>query len=264
MSIFIRDTRTRSLIHAFLTNSTRHLRRDTIEQIWKLPSGSVAVTSAAGMERRGRVGQQRVAKIGHRNFSKGHANAALRKASESGAIGSIGGSVDRHKRDFGCFEHRWQLYCQYDQGCREFQLPTKRTAISLVYHLEKHSRYKRTNFNKNQDFYSKDSICSSFSVLTADISGRNVTDSIAPLVRGVTLPLRATPVTPSVEISDREKEPSGCTTADGTPGKCQDLSNCPQLLLDLTKLRQSLCFKSLFVPGVCCPLNDKPDNDGPR
>ncbi|XP_034187635.1 clotting factor B [Osmia lignaria lignaria] len=99
--------------------------------------------------------------------------------------------------------------------------------------------------------------------ISKNILGRNVTDSIAPLVRGVTLPLRATPVTPSVEISDREKEPSGCTTADGTPGKCQDLSNCPQLLLDLTKLRQSLCFKSLFVPGVCCPLNDKPNNDGP-
>ncbi|XP_043249975.1 proclotting enzyme [Colletes gigas] len=119
--------------------------------------------------------------------------------------------------------------------------------------------------------------------ISKNILGRNVTDSIAPLVRGVTLPLRATPnaasnpdrtsLTPNPNptptqstaevIVDREKEPSqvssGCTTADGTPGKCQDLSNCPQLLLDLTKLRQSLCFKSLFVPGVCCPLSDKPD-----
>ncbi|OAD57099.1 Proclotting enzyme, partial [Eufriesea mexicana] len=53
-----------------------------------------------------------------------------------------------------------------------------------------------------------------------------------------------------------------CTTANGNLGKCQDLSNCPQLLLDLTKLRQSLCFKSLFVPGVCCPLTDKIDTNG--
>ncbi|XP_012147372.1 clotting factor B isoform X2 [Megachile rotundata] len=103
--------------------------------------------------------------------------------------------------------------------------------------------------------------------ISKNILGRNVTDSIAPLVRGVTMPLRATPGSP-VEITDRERDPSAsatstsCTTADGAPGKCQDLSNCPQLLLDLTKLRQSLCFKSLFVPGVCCPLTDKPD-DGP-
>lgn len=112
--------------------------------------------------------------------------------------------------------------------------------------------------------------------ISKNILGRNVTDSIAPLVRGVTLPLRATPIAsnqqqqqqPSTsallsttKIIDREKEASSiltdCTTAEGSPGKCQDLSNCPQLLLDLTKLRQSLCFKSLFVPGVCCPASDK-------
>lgn len=90
-----------------------------------------------------------------------------------------------------------------------------------------------------------------------------MTDSIAPLVRGVALPARpvtSTPspsTTPSIEITNRDKESvsSTCTTAEGTSGKCQDLSNCPQLLLDLTKLRQSLCFKSLFVPGVCCPVD---------
>jgi len=113
---------------------------------------------------------------------------------------------------------------------------------------------------------------------TCYFSGRNVTDSIAPLVRGVALPLRQTIVSstqaPSVqqqmqqqqqqqqqqqsaeELTNRDKEstPSTCTTVEGGSGKCQDLSNCPQLLLDLTKLRQSLCFKSLFVPGVCCPV----------
>ncbi|GLG98017.1 Proclotting enzyme, partial [Gryllus bimaculatus] len=45
-----------------------------------------------------------------------------------------------------------------------------------------------------------------------------------------------------------------CTTPRGEPGECDDLSYCPQLLLDLPTLRQSICFKSLFVPGVCCPV----------
>ena len=61
----------------------------------------------------------------------------------------------------------------------------------------------------------------------------------------------------NLTITNRESQtfPS-CTTADGGSGKCQDLSNCPHLLLDLTKLRQSICFKSLFVPGVCCSVNE--------
>jgi len=60
---------------------------------------------------------------------------------------------------------------------------------------------------------------------------------------------------------DRREESSlsVCTTADGGSGKCQDLSNCPQLLLDFNKLRLSWCFKRLIVPGVCCPV-DKINN----
>lgn len=101
-----------------------------------------------------------------------------------------------------------------------------------------------------------------------------MTDTIAPLVRGVALPLRQT-IAPSTqapaiqqqqqdqqpsateELVNRDKESvlSACITAEGGPGKCQDLSNCPQLLLDLNKLRQALCFKSLLVPGVCCPVD---------
>uniref|UniRef100_A0A182JVJ3 Peptidase S1 domain-containing protein n=1 Tax=Anopheles christyi TaxID=43041 RepID=A0A182JVJ3_9DIPT len=45
-----------------------------------------------------------------------------------------------------------------------------------------------------------------------------------------------------------------CRTPDGRPGRCEDLRTCPGLLLDLSHLRESLCFKSLFVPGVCCPI----------
>lgn len=42
-------------------------------------------------------------------------------------------------------------------------------------------------------------------------------------------------------------------TPQGRPGRCEDLSVCPELLLNLSDLRDSLCFKRLFIPGVCCP-----------
>lgn len=58
-----------------------------------------------------------------------------------------------------------------------------------------------------------------------------------------------------VDYQSKEGE-NRCRTPDGRPGKCDDLSNCPGLLLDLTHLRESLCFKSLFVPGVCCPVSE--------
>lgn len=96
--------------------------------------------------------------------------------------------------------------------------------------------------------------------ISKNILGRNVTDSIAPLVSSIRLGgSTTTHLEPSsneeLVNKDSSSNPSECTTAEGGAGRCQDLSNCPQLLLDLTKLRQSLCFKSLFVPGVCCPLN---------
>lgn len=71
------------------------------------------------------------------------------------------------------------------------------------------------------------------------------------------------------QVIDRDPKASGsdsppsCTTAEGVSGKCQDLSNCPSLLLDLTKLRQSICFKSLFVPGVCCPVDKNSVGNAP-
>jgi len=57
-----------------------------------------------------------------------------------------------------------------------------------------------------------------------------------------------------VQYKDGENR---CRTPDGKQGRCEDLSNCPGLLLDLGHLRESLCFKSLFVPGVCCPIQDQ-------
>ena len=51
-----------------------------------------------------------------------------------------------------------------------------------------------------------------------------------------------------------ENAPS-CTTSKGGVGRCTDIQECPLLLVDLNVLRGSICFKSLFVPGVCCPNN---------
>ncbi|XP_058055761.1 serine proteinase stubble [Anopheles bellator] len=74
----------------------------------------------------------------------------------------------------------------------------------------------------------------------------------------------ARPVTPSTttrrppanKIVESTKDTENrCRTPDGRPGRCEDLSTCPGLLLDLSHLRESLCFKSLFVPGVCCPIS---------
>uniref|UniRef100_A0A182VYU4 Peptidase S1 domain-containing protein n=1 Tax=Anopheles minimus TaxID=112268 RepID=A0A182VYU4_9DIPT len=60
---------------------------------------------------------------------------------------------------------------------------------------------------------------------------------------------------PSNKIIESTKDiENRCRTPDGRPGRCEDLSTCPGLLLDLSHLRESLCFKSLFVPGVCCPI----------
>uniref|UniRef100_A0A182N475 Peptidase S1 domain-containing protein n=1 Tax=Anopheles dirus TaxID=7168 RepID=A0A182N475_9DIPT len=60
---------------------------------------------------------------------------------------------------------------------------------------------------------------------------------------------------PSNKIVESQKDVENrCRTPDGRPGRCEDLSTCPGLLLDLSHLRESLCFKSLFVPGVCCPI----------
>ncbi|XP_050086005.1 uncharacterized protein LOC126571499 isoform X2 [Anopheles aquasalis] len=61
---------------------------------------------------------------------------------------------------------------------------------------------------------------------------------------------------PSNKIIESTKDNENrCRTPDGRPGRCEDLSTCPGLLLDLSHLRESLCFKSLFVPGVCCPIS---------
>ena len=60
-----------------------------------------------------------------------------------------------------------------------------------------------------------------------------------------------------VFITFQASDPSAprCTTPGGGAGRCTDIQNCPLLLADLDMLRRSICFKSLFVPGVCCAEN---------
>ncbi|XP_065165529.1 proclotting enzyme isoform X2 [Atheta coriaria] len=88
--------------------------------------------------------------------------------------------------------------------------------------------------------------------ISKNVLGRNVTDSFAPLVREALPPL-AGPSEVRTTTTEASTSSRVCTTPDGLQGYCDDLSDCPQLLLNLSNLRQSLCFKSLFVPGVCCP-----------
>ncbi|XP_031336045.1 proclotting enzyme-like isoform X1 [Photinus pyralis] len=94
--------------------------------------------------------------------------------------------------------------------------------------------------------------------ISKNVLGRNVTDTIKPLVSPLVSPLvretHSTSYQQKPQTTDEsENYPRTCTTPDGTNGYCDDLSDCPQLLLNLSNLRQSLCFKSIFVPGVCCP-----------
>lgn len=64
------------------------------------------------------------------------------------------------------------------------------------------------------------------------------------------------------DVEGKEGE-NRCTTPQGRPGHCEDLSVCPELLLNLGDLRDSLCFKRLFIPGVCCPIDSSESSSSP-
>ncbi|XP_059611890.1 proclotting enzyme [Phlebotomus argentipes] len=116
---------------------------------------------------------------------------------------------------------------------------------------------------------SGDTVPGAILTLTSKVLGRNLTNTIEPLIKRMgnlgqnnstetKKTKKAAPKIipePSVDVQAKESE-HRCKTPDGHQGRCQDLSSCPSLLLDLAHLRDSLCFKSLFVPGVCCPVRD--------
>ena len=100
--------------------------------------------------------------------------------------------------------------------------------------------------------------------ISKHILGENLTHAMAPIAKTITDAVEKT--FPSVDVddgkividlpgseTDRSEVLRDCTTPYGGPGFCRDLSDCPDLVLDLTNLRKSICFKSFFVPGVCCP-----------
>lgn len=93
-----------------------------------------------------------------------------------------------------------------------------------------------------------------FYTISKNVLGRNVTDKIAPIVKKA-LPkvLPDAPITKIATLEIDRNDEKICATPEGQEGVCEDLRNCPQLLLNLVALRESLCFKDLFVPGVCCP-----------
>ena len=57
----------------------------------------------------------------------------------------------------------------------------------------------------------------------------------------------------NVDTQQRITTAPRCTTPTGDTGRCMDIQDCPILIANLDLLRKSICFKSLFTPGVCCP-----------
>ncbi|XP_026479532.1 proclotting enzyme-like [Ctenocephalides felis] len=121
------------------------------------------------------------------------------------------------------------------------------------------TRHDRKDISQEQDI--QEDVPGALLTISKNVLGRNVTESIAPFVRGES-PSNINFITgsakqrPGGKVTNSDINARACTTPAGGRGRCDDLSNCPRLLLDLAALRQSLCFKSLFVPGVCCPVDD--------
>ena len=44
-----------------------------------------------------------------------------------------------------------------------------------------------------------------------------------------------------------------CRTPDSGEGLCVEVQDCPYLLANFRQIRRSICFRRLFLPGVCCP-----------
>ena len=93
--------------------------------------------------------------------------------------------------------------------------------------------------------------------ISEQILGTNLTEAVAPIARSVSDAISKnlpTVTAPNQVVSNEPSEKlRTCTTPEGQKGFCQDLRDCPDLVLKLSVLRRSICFKRLFSPGVCCP-----------
>lgn len=92
--------------------------------------------------------------------------------------------------------------------------------------------------------------------LSKKFLGTNLTDAVVPIARSVSTAIEQR--LPSTSSDEPKTTPAleklrTCTTPSRAKGYCQDLSDCPDLVLKLSVLRKSICFKKLFSPGVCCP-----------
>lgn len=135
------------------------------------------------------------------------------------------------------------------------QVATKRIGqeepISKPMFVENKEVKKKKKKKKNKNKTKKPS---------ADLQRVNSTtlNKVPTTLRPTTLRPTTLSTNERVDLADEESSSKDvenrCKTPSGRPGRCEDLSSCPALLLNLSSLRESLCFKSLFVPGVCCPL----------
>ncbi|KAA0199009.1 hypothetical protein HAZT_HAZT002232 [Hyalella azteca] len=110
-------------------------------------------------------------------------------------------------------------------------------------------------------------------LISSTILGSNLTKAVSPIARTVSKTVESS--LPAVSFSNGrividlpgqrtdsgEDEARTCTTPSQELGYCKDLADCPDLILDLNTLRRSVCFKSIFVPGVCCPKSGQRSDD---
>lgn len=55
-------------------------------------------------------------------------------------------------------------------------------------------------------------------------------------------------------IAQAESPLNYCKTPDNQDGECSDIRKCIWLVLDKSRLKQSVCLRNLIIPAVCCPV----------
>lgn len=57
-------------------------------------------------------------------------------------------------------------------------------------------------------------------------------------------------------IAQVESPLNYCKTPDNQDGECSDIRKCIWLVLDKSRLKQSVCLRNLIIPAVCCPISN--------